>query len=369
MDVGALIIIGGADTGSETISGVPIALLDVLGRSVLQRVTDRLHDCGISLVRVVGEAADDAELASFSQPALLPQQPWQAAQRTFSELVQAGAGTVVILRLGPYAEIDYEDLVRTHLAQRSRITAVVTPDGEMAGTFVVNARLNDAAYLLRHGLKTSRLPHSFYRFTGYWNPLLDAAHLRTLAIDAFCGNAELQPDGIEIRPGVWKAPSAILHKRARVLAPAYIGAHVKVRAAAVITRCSVLEHHAQVDCGTVVDNSTLLPDTSVGAGLDITHAVVGFQCLTHLGRNVQIEIHDPKLVGTVAIAPVRFLGHLASLASFLPLQIFRGLAGRKQANVPESVTDVVQSPTPALEIAGEAQFPANLVGARRYGDE
>ena len=96
-----------------------------------------------------------------------------------------------------------------------------------------------------------------------------------------------------------------------------------------ITRGTVVEHHAEIDCGTVVENSTVLPYTYVGAGLDVMHSVVGFRRLSHLVRNVEVEISDRKLVGMPAVSAVsRLAGSTAALFAFLPKQIYRGFFAR-----------------------------------------
>lgn len=368
MDVRALVVFGGADAGTEMVSGMPALALDVLGKPVIERIVERLNKFGIASTTIVSEHAAVKAPPGAHWIVSETERLWRTAQETFVELSQTSADLIIIMRVGAYAELDYEDLVQFHLEQGGGLTAVVQPNSEMLGVYVVHpARTNDAAYLFRHGLKTSRIPRSFYEFGGYVNPLANAADLRRLTIDAFCGNAELEPDGVQVRPGVWASPTARIHKRARVLAPAFIGAHARVRAAAVVTRCSALEHHAHVDCGTVVDNATLLPNTFVGAGLDVAHAVVGFRHFAHLGRNVEVEIADPKLVSTVSTAPVRFLGQVASLAGFLPIQFVRGLVRHRGAE-PASLPDAVQAPSPALKNA-EDQFPTNLAVVRRYGDE
>jgi len=368
MDVRVVVVLGGAEPGAEVFSGIPLALLPVLGRSMLERTLRSLRDFGFAHTTIVSEYAatelpDDVHWIRV-QPSLL----WRTVQKTFEDLSRAGANLVLVLRMGPYAEIDYPELLQFHVDQANRVTAIVRPDGEFLHAFLIDAsRRNDAAYLFRHGLKTPRLPHSPYEFAGYANALAVAGDLRRIAIDAFCGNSDVQPDGAEIKPGVWAAQSAQIHKRARVLAPAYIGAHARVRASAVITRCSALEHHAHVDCGTVVDNATLLPDTSVGAGLDVAHAVVGFRRFAHLGRKVDIEIADRTLVSTVSRPPVRLLGLVASLAGYLPVQIVRGFFSGAQAP-PATLPEAVQSPPPALkEAAGEQGI--NLAAVRRYGNE
>ncbi len=97
-----------------------------------------------------------------------------------------------------------------------------------------------------------------------------------------------------MKPGVWVGEGARIHHKARIVAPAFIGAQTKIRASALITRSTVIEHHAEVDCGTVVENSTVLPYTYVGAGLDVMHSVVGFRRLRTWCANVEVEIYRRK---------------------------------------------------------------------------
>src|SRR5206468_2511696 len=112
-------------------------------------------------------------------------------------------------------------------------------------------------------------------FRGYYNPLSNAADLRALAVDGLMQRAQITPAGIEARPGVWIARGARIQRRARVLAPAFVGEHARIRAGAVVTRCGVVEHHAEVDSGTIVENDSVLPYTYLGPGLDVAHCVAG----------------------------------------------------------------------------------------------
>jgi hypothetical protein len=326
---------------------------------------------------VIGDGSQDARLVRrAARPDLQwvsasGQTAWREAQRVFSDYVQDGAELVVVLRLGPYAEFDLEHLLQLHLEQNGRVTAVTDSQGELLGTFVVSAsRRNDAAFMLRHGLREFRTPLQQYLFSGYLNRLRSAADLRRLAVDGFSGAAQIAPEGMEVRPGVWVARGARVHRAARVLAPAFIGERARVRASAVVTRCSVLEHHAEIDCGTVVEDSTVLPYTAIGAGLDLAHSVAGFHRVSHLRRQVEIEIADPKLVGTASPAPLRALGSAAALAGFMPIEFVRGLLGRKRTTLPAAAqAPAVARKTPDA-LSGEAgaeQFP--LMVARRYGNE
>jgi hypothetical protein len=305
----------------------------------------------------------------------------RVAENAFVDLAQAGAELVLVLRLGPYAEIDYEELIQFHLDQRTRVTSVCTPAGESLDTFVISAsRRNDAAYLLRHALKAFRTPPANYLFDGYLNWLRSSAEIRALAVDGLMMRNQLIPAGLEVRPGVWVAAGARIQKGARVLAPAFIGERAKVRAAAVVTRCTSLEHHSEVDCGTVVEDSSVLPYTYLGAGLDVCHAVVGFKRLSHLRRNVEVEIGDSKLIGAVPQnAPWRTVASAASIASFVPVQFFRGIFSKPVSCDRPSLADAVSAPSPGLSNAAALQasppgseanqLSTDLAVARRYGNE
>ncbi len=369
MDVSAIILLTSPDGAS--FAGHHLATIDVLGRSALLRVIRDLERLKISRIALISERRDLLPPLPAVVNVITFDQDRVPSDRIVSSVTRDSKNDLVLaIRVGPYAEIDYYNLIEFHRQQDRSVSAVFDADTEAPIALAINAsRRNELAYLLRHKLSTARHPYAIYPFVGYFNPLGTVADLRRLAIDAFCGNAKLQPIGVEQRPGVWIAQGAGVHPRARIVAPAFIGAHSRVRDCAVITRCSVLEHHVQVGAGAVVENATLLPETTVGPRLDISHAVVGFARFVHLGRNVEVQITDPRLVGQISAAPVRFVEHLASLATFLPSQFLRGLAfsSKRDGRVPP-IPQVGQQPYPALAPA-EQEFPAPLAGVRRYGDD
>lgn len=386
MDVRAIVLAGalpGGDNGygfpAETLGEVPIAFFDVLGKPVFHRVLEQVARWGISstiLVTELSSAASDF----FTKPAGVqhmeaePEQSWRAAEAAFAEHVQAGADAVLVLRVGPYFELNADELLQHHCDARNRVTPLVDAAGEPLPAFLLSAsRRNDAAFLLRRRLQEMRSTGSSYTCRGYCNRLRDAADLRRLAVDGLLGTAGIAPAGRELKPGVWVGEGARIQRGARLLAPAFIGRRTKVRAAAVVTRCSSLEHHSEVDFGTVVENSTVLPYTYVGAGLDVNHSVLGLKRVAHLARGVEIEVSDPKLLGMrPASAPIRTLASAVSLTSFLPLQILRGMFSRNRPAEPTpSLPSSLNAPEPELksEIGGDGHFSADLVVARRYGDQ
>jgi len=270
--------------------------------------------------------------------------------------------------------------VQHHLDHHCAVTMAVDGQSEALDLFVLSASArNDAAALFKNRMQRMRRECAPFYVQGYCNRLRGSADLRRLAVDGLLAKNSIRPDGAEIKPGVWVGTAARIHRKARVIAPAFIGAHAKVRASALITRGSVIEHHADVDCGTVVENSSVLPFTRVGAGLDVMHSVVGFRRLAHLRQNVEVEIADEKFVGMVPLTALsRLAGSTAALFAFIPIQIYRGFFASSQrksaAKIPECPEDATGAlEAPVLEVpatgAEASEFPSHLAVARRYGDE
>jgi carbonic anhydrase/acetyltransferase-like protein (isoleucine patch superfamily) len=391
MDVKAVLVVGGTEPAEghaqrpEYFAGLPIVLSDVLGRSVLARTIQRLQHFGISQFATV---CDETSAASFDGRtrqefkivAAEERGLWRCAETVFNDFVQKGTELVIVIRLGAYAELDYEEFIQFHIEQHGRATVAVDARGYRIGTVALcGSRRNDAAYLFRRNMEEFRVPCQQYEFRGYVNRLITPADLRQLSVDALLQRNQIQPVGNEIRPGVWAAPSAHIHPRARIVAPAYIGERAKLRASSVITRFTTVEHHAVVDCGTVIENASVAPYTYIGCGLDINYAIVGQNRIASLRRNVEVEIKDPKLLSTIsASAPLRAMREISALAAYLPQQVLRGMFQRSQRTMPTDIPAAVNAPSTALKepaltnpggMDSAPEFPSDFAVARRYGNE
>ena len=392
MDIRAIVLIGGARSeganATERFGEVPFAYLDVLGMSVEERVVQRLQHFGVSVCTVITDASDEAmEFISNSLSGTrihrlrtnTTEELWGAAEEQFQRCAEEGAELVIVLRLGAYIEVDYEEMIQHHLDHRSCITQAVQADGTKLDLFVVSASArSDAADLFQSRLAHLRKGSAPFLIAGYVNHLQKTADFRRLAVDGLLARNAVAPRGQEVRPGIWLGRSARIHRKARIVAPAYIGANVKIRASTLITRGSVIERHAEVDCGTVVENTTILPFSCLGAGLDAVHCVVGFRRVAHLVRDVEVHISDEKLVGMVPLSPVsRLAGSTAALFAFIPREVFRGLVSpwrheRTAGTVdhPEEAKSALEDS--ALEVSASqvepSEFPSNLAVVRRYGD-
>jgi hypothetical protein len=356
-------------------------LVEVAGKSGLERVAERLLHYGITPVTAIGEsktltlAGSSTTAAGLTHVSATPDRFWRAAENAFNDMAQGGAELVVLVRLGAYAEIDFEKLVQVHLDRGSRVSQVRHENHKLDIFCISASRRNDAASLFRSQLSRCRSDCPLVEGSGYMNPLADARDLRQFAIDILTRKTETGPAGDEVRPGVWMSPRAILEKGARVLAPAYIGAYARIRTSAVITRCSVVEHHAQVDCGSVVENSSILPYSYLGAGLDLAHSVAGMRQVANLRRDVTVEVSDPKLVDLISATSGRnFLQSAADLLTYLPRVAMQGIfSGGKQPR--PDLNAALRKSSPALGGAAGYEAPAcdsdaarkfpNMIVARR----
>ncbi len=93
------------------------------------------------------------------------------------------------------------------------------------------------------------------------------------------------------------------HRSARIVAPAYLGRCAKLGPAAVVARFSNVERNCHVGGGTVIDSASILAYTSIGRGLDVSHALVDGSEFVDLNRDLAVRIDDPNLIRSTAPRP------------------------------------------------------------------
>jgi NDP-sugar pyrophosphorylase family protein len=389
MDIRAIILVDGrpplaaTPAAEERIAGVPLALCEVLGTSMLDRLLARLKQAGVGSAAVLLNSPPH-------YPQLLSTQPsedvsyydasgsddlWTAAMAQF-ETFSRNADLILVHRLGPFAEIDYESLIQHHLDSHNRITAVLAADQSALDCYILRAtRRSDAAYLFRSRMTT--IGANFVVSSGYWNPMRTCSDLRMIAMDAFARKNSIRPVGHEIKPGVWVGRGARIHRTARVLAPAYIGASSRIRGSVVLTRGAIVEHHCEVDCGSVLEAVSVLPYTYVGVGLEFINSVVGFSEVVHLGRCASVTVDEPSFVALRRVSALaRTIDSAWSLVSYLPAELVRGLFSRPARGVPRTVgeTAIAEASPVASVRSGQNEAPipamaAEMISVRRYGNE
>src|SRR5215467_3778480 len=131
MDIRGLLLLNSGNSREKDLpflASGPLGTLQVAGKTALDRMAERLQHFGISPLAAVVETtwtqaatanAGPAELNSVKVP---PDRFWRAAETAFNDMAHSGAELVVLVRLGAYAEIDFERLVQFHLDRGSRVS-------------------------------------------------------------------------------------------------------------------------------------------------------------------------------------------------------------------------------------------------------
>lgn len=259
------------------------ACVDVLGRPVIGRVVDALKQGGIDSVFVF--SGDSGEIHEITNP-------WVAAG---SKLVECRGSyeSVVITECGTYTEFDVDDLLAFHSDQNAPVSRAFAADGPLDLWIVDPTRFSEGNDF-RSSLLASNPAH--YEPRGYVNRLRGPRDFRQLVFDSFNSRCRLRPRGVEIRPGVWIGENAEIGRGTRIVAPAFIGQRVTIGDDCLITRGTAVECNSQVDFGTATEDSSILPNTYLGIGLDLSHSIVDGQYLWNLRHDVTLEITDPVVM-------------------------------------------------------------------------
>jgi ADP-glucose pyrophosphorylase len=308
--IGAIII--GDQTGamedkqspSRFCSYAPWARMEVLGNSPIARLAkDLKKDCNI--VSVVSNDRDSQHAKATYQDSMA-----DVAADRFADYKREGFGTVVIVRCGAYVEFDVVEMLNFHQEQGVGVTrAFSDADAAPLDVWMVDpSGLPEDAATLSNLLCASP---AVYRSQGYVNQLHTARDFRRLVLDSFSSRCRLRPQGSEIKPGIWSCDGAQIERSARVVAPAFIGRDVHISAECLITRGSNVESNSRVDFGTAVEDSTILPNSYVGIGLDLSHSIVDGCNLLNLQHNVTLEVTDPVVMRQNTVGG----GHRQSWAS------------------------------------------------------
>ena len=287
----AIVIVGPESQGEL---GTPLVCVEVLGRSVIERLIDELRRGdveNISVYRGISESPSCAEIHSASPIEFCSTETaWGGAAQRLATCKDSGAEAIVVARVAGYMDFDLKDALQFHSEQGLAVTRAFDDEGPLDLWIVSPAGIKEGVDILS---TQSKVEPARYFVRGYINRLKDPGDLRRLAVDGLTSRCGLRPQGTESRPGVWMDEGAQVHRDARVVAPAFIGRGTRIAEQSLITRCSNIESNSQVDYGTVVEDSSVLANSYVGIGLDVAHSIVDGNNLLNLERGVTMEIADP----------------------------------------------------------------------------
>jgi hypothetical protein len=268
-----------------------VASWDVLGASPLSRTLERFRISGVSEISILREDGTSAQPDSgLGFIDCVP--AWDSV---VSRYLGYGLKTLLLIRIGPYVELDVTDFLRFHRETSSPVAQVYDQHGALDLFAIDAAHLRDKAGPFRGTLKSQ----TRYPFVGYTNRLQDVHDFRQLVKDALFGRAAIRPIGRELAANVWVNQDARVDESTRIFGPAYIGRNSRVQADSTIIGASSIEQECEIDCGTTVDDCCILSGTYLGMGLTVRHAVASEHTLLHLGRNVELRFHDRRLMGAL----------------------------------------------------------------------
>ena len=271
-----------------------IASIAVLGCSTIGRMVDSIRQSGIDEVSVFGEKKRGGPHASgLNAAGREEEEEWRSAARQLGIYRERGFEAVLIVRTGPYIECEFASLLDRHRDHGEPVTRLFDHEGPLDLWVVDPHRLRENAGLLT---ELQSAESADCAVGGYVNRLQTVHDLRRLAIDMLTLRCRTRPAGVEIRPNLWIADGAQVARNARLVAPAYIGRGVKVADDCLITRCSNVEANSYIDFGTAVEDSSILPETYVGIGLDLAHSLVDGSEIFNLHHDVRLRISDPVVL-------------------------------------------------------------------------
>jgi len=317
----------------------PLELIELVGCSVLERLIERFVAIEVQCLTVLAEASSLTRMplfrAAFGNVTVKAVKDLDSAiHQELASFSQKGITHAFVNAANAYTETDLLDLFCFHRESRQPITRTFDNDGPLDLWVVDCSKLKRAEFetSLNH-VGQNGAPKYFIR--EYVNRLLSPSDLRRLASDILRRSCETAPCGRQVRPGVWIDQGGEVHRRARIVAPAYIGCGSKIRADALVTRFSDIERDCCVDSGTVVEDSSILANTTVGICLDLCHAVVSGNQLWNLERGVAVELVDPKVMRFTTAAPRRRVAHTVTYINE-PIEVPRDAVVSQKPTMPDT---------------------------------
>lgn len=349
MGLGAIVVIGAADpdilsssgwhvSGQDSLLAEPPACCDAMGRPMMERTIERFLRAGVEAVSVLvpaqiayavqpfPDAFKNVELQVVADMSL-------AVGQKLKEYSHGGIEHSFLVPASLYTETDLLDFFYFHREGKQAATRAFDAGGSLDLWVIDCAKAQgcELDILLRQAQSSG----SSYFIREYVNRVTDARDLRRYVSDVLRGRCAIRPSGVEIKPGIWVDDGAELHRRARIVAPAYIGRGTEIREDTLITRCSSIEEGCYIDYGTIIEDSSILANTHIGIWLDVCHSVAKGNKLFNLERNVALEISDASIMRATnsARAQVRNI----SSASHQSQPMLADL-GQKEAPTPERWT-------------------------------
>ncbi len=307
MGLGAVVVLAtdkgaglyaGNNGNHESLLAQPLGCVEVMGRPMVERTIEHLLNAGVENVTLLASGEILRNCPPFANRLdtvriQSANDPYAAANQVLQVYADEGIEQSFVLSGSLYAETDLLDLVYFHREAKKGVTRAFDHEGPL-DMWVVDCAENSRFALENMG--TWDGDGASYFVAGYVRRLLHPRDLRAIIADSLGGVCAMRPGGQEVRLGIWVDEGAEIDRRARIVAPAYIGCRSRVREDALVTRCSSIERDCYIDFGTIVEDSSILANTRVGIWLDVHHAIASGNKLMSLNHDVLLEIADPNVM-------------------------------------------------------------------------
>ena len=117
--------------------------------------------------------------------------------------------------------------------------------------------------------------------------------------------------GREVEPGVWLSRNVVLHPRARITPPVYVGENVRVGAGTQLGPHAVVGRDCVLDDRSHLERAVVAPGGYVGEGLDLVDVIVERNLLINAEHAVATTVTDRFILGS--LRPARRSGWGAAL--------------------------------------------------------
>lgn len=272
----------------------PFGEVEVLGASVIRRIVDGLRRGGIENPSLLSTSMNThGDLTRVTQEDFALKDMWADAMGELAKCRDEGVDSVLIMGTGSYVEFNIAEAFQFHAENRRGVIQGFDDQGALDLWIVNPERLPESEDLYSALYEANPNP---FPIKGYVNRLETPHDLRRLVVDALSSRSNLQPQGFQVRPGVWMGEGVHVEKGARIVAPAFIGSGATISEQCLVTRCSNIERNSYIDYGTAIEDTSVLPGTYVGIGLDVSHSIVDGESLLNLDRGVALRIGDPSVI-------------------------------------------------------------------------
>jgi hypothetical protein len=275
VELGAFVVVSGSEGFSAmpevrpTTSGISgkarslhSSRMPILGNDVLQSWIERVRTLGVHNLWLTSHPQDGS------------------LTRSLAEFAKQGIERLLVIKLKSYAEMDLADLLRFHCERGNPVTEAHDAQGRLGVSLLDQPALHRENQNLPGVCADSK--QNPYQFSGYAKRILTARERQELVGDGLTGACAMRPAGAPAGDQVWIGEGAQVAASVRIIGPAYIGARSIVRAGATIGPFTSLERDCEIDCGTTVERSTILPNTYLAPGLLVKDGLVDGGYMEHL---------------------------------------------------------------------------------------